>query len=86
MPRPFSQRAQWCAEPHASMTTRPIARLTNHRWNWVRVRRCDSTTRQELSATASWNTDLARSTPTSGKAEVAFMSDSFGLTLTPHTT
>ena len=33
----------------------------------------------------SWNTDLARSTPTTGKAAVAFMSDSFGLSAdTPH--
>src|SRR5438132_3437554 len=67
------------------MTTRPTARLMNQRSNWVRVRRCDSTTRQEPSATASWNTDLERSTPTIGKAAVAFMLDSFWLMAdTPH--
>src|SRR6185437_16617342 len=85
IPRPFSQRAQWCAEPHASITTRPTLRLTNQRSNWVRVRRWDSTTRQDPSATASWNTDLARSTPTIGEAAVAFMLDSSWLIAdTPH--
>src|ERR1700681_1111431 len=85
MPRPLSQRAQWCAEPHASITTRPTVRLTNQRSNWVRVRRCNATTLQQPSATASWNTDLAKSTPTIGKAAVAFMSDSFWLIAdTPH--
>ena len=31
MPSAFSQRPQWCAEPQASMTTRPTARLANQR-------------------------------------------------------
>jgi hypothetical protein len=83
MPRPVSQRPQWCAEPQASITTRLTARLANQRSNRPRERWWRSITRQCASATASSRTFFAKSTVT----VVAFISDSLrlvALTPTPH--
>src|SRR6185369_8364444 len=68
------------ADPHASMITRDTARLANQRSNWLRVRRAVSMTFHLSSATAIWNTLLAKSTAT----VVAFMIGRLLLMTDPH--